>query len=36
MLYKYAGRCDGQQQYKAILEAAMVSTIEVNTDNIPI
>ena len=27
-LYKTAGKCDGQQQYKAMLEAAIVSTPE--------
>ena len=27
-LYKYAGKCDNQQQLKEILEAAMVSTPE--------
>ena len=35
-LYKYSGKCDYQQQYKAILEAEMVSTPEVLTDNSPI
>ena len=27
-LYKYAGKHDNRQQYKAIIEAAMVSTPE--------
>ena len=27
-LYKTAGKCDGQQQYKAMLEAEIVSTPE--------
>ena len=35
-LYKLAGKCDDQQQFKAILEAAMVSTHEGFTDNITI
>ena len=35
-LYKQAGKCDDQQQLKDILEAAMVSTPEGFTDNIPI
>ena len=35
-LYKQAGKCDGQQQLKDILEAAMVSTPEGFTENIPI
>ena len=34
-LYKQAGKCDDQQQFKDILEAAMVSTPEGFTDNIP-
>ena len=34
--YKQAGNCDDQKQSKDILEAAMVSTPEVFTDNIPI
>ena len=34
-LYNSAGKCDDQQQYKAILEAAMVSTPELLTNNIP-
>ena len=32
-LYKTAGKCDDQQQYKAIIEAEMVSTPEGFTDN---
>ena len=32
-LYKYSGKCDNQQQYKAIIETAMVSTTEEFTDN---
>ena len=35
-LYKYAVKCDDQQQYKAIIEAQMFATTEVLTDNIPI
>ena len=35
-LYKQAGKCDDQQQFKDILEAAMVSTPEGFTDNSPI
>ena len=35
-LYKYAGKCDYQQQYKAILEASKVSTPEIFTVNGPI
>ena len=35
-LYKYDGNCDYQQQYEAILEAAMVSTPEGYTDSIPL
>ena len=34
-LYKYSKKIDGQQQYKAILEASMVSIPEVFTDNSP-
>ena len=34
-LYKYDGKCDYQQQYKAILEAEMVTTTEGFTDNSP-
>ena len=34
-LYKHAGKCDGQQQIKDILEYAMVYTPEVFTDNCP-
>ena len=36
ILYKQAGKCDDQQQFKDIIEAAMVSTPEGFTDNIPI
>ena len=35
-LYKQAGKCDYQQQFKDILEAAIVSTTEGFTDNNPI
>ena len=35
-LYKSAGKCDYQQHYKAIIEAAMVSTTEGFNGNIPI
>ena len=35
-LYKTAGKCDHQQQYKDIIEADMVLTPEGCTDNIPI
>ena len=35
-LYKQAGKCDNQQQFKDILEAAMVSTPEWFTDYSPI
>ena len=35
-LYKKSGKCDDQQQFKDILEAAMVSTTGVFTDNSPI
>ena len=31
--YQHAGKCDGQQKLKDILDAAMVSTLEVVTDN---
>ena len=34
-LYKQAGKCDDQQQFKDIIEAAMVYTPEAFTDNIP-
>ena len=34
-LYKSTDKCDYQQQYKAILEPKMVSTLEGFTDNIP-
>ena len=36
ILYKQAGKFDDQQQFKDILEAAMVSTPEGFTDNSPI
>ena len=32
-LYKHAGKCDDQQQFKDIIEVAMVSTPEGFTDN---
>ena len=35
-LYKYAGNCYDQQQFKDILDAAMVYSLQVLTDNIPI
>ena len=35
-LYKYAGKYEYQQQYKAILEAAMDSSPEEFADKIPI
>ena len=35
-LYKQAGKCDDQQQFKDILEAAMVSTPEGFANNSPI
>ena len=35
-LYKHAGKCDDQQQFKDILETDMVSTPEGFTDNSPI
>ena len=34
-LYKTEGKCDDKQQYKAIIEAEMVSTPEGSTKNIP-
>ena len=34
--YKKAGKCEDQQKFKDILEAAMVSTTEVFTNNSPI
>ena len=34
-LYQHTGKCDGQQQYKDIIEAAMVSTSERFTNNSP-
>ena len=36
ILYKQAGKCDDQQQFKDIREAAMVSTPEWFTNNSPI
>ena len=33
-IYKQAGKCDDQQQFKDILEAAMVSTLEILTDKL--
>ena len=35
-LYKKSGKCDDQQQFKYILEATMVSTPKVLTNNSPI
>ena len=35
-IYKQAGKCDKQQQFKDILEAAIVSTTKVFTNEIPI
>ena len=35
MIQKY-GKCDNQQQFKDIIEAALVSTSEGFTDNSPI
>ena len=35
-LYKQSGKCDDQQQFKDILEAAMFSTPDGITDNITI
>ena len=32
-LYKSASKCDNQNQYKSILEAVMVSTTEIFTEN---
>ena len=32
-LYKHAGKCDDQKQFKDVLEAAMVSNPEVLTNN---
>ena len=34
-IYQHAGKCDDQQNLKDILEAALLSTPEVFTDNIP-
>ena len=36
ILYKQAGKCDDQQQFKDIIEVAMVSTPEGFTDTSPI
>ena len=33
--YKSAGKCDDKNQYKSILEAEMVSTTDIFTDNNP-
>ena len=35
ILYKHAGKCDNQQQFKYIIESAMIYTTEVFTDNSP-
>ena len=35
-LYKSSGKCDYQQQYKAIIEVAMVFTTDGFTNNTPI
>ena len=35
-LYKQAGKCDDQQQFKDFLESDMVSNLEVFTNNSPI
>ena len=35
-LYKYADKCDDQQQYTDIIESAMVSTTEGLTNNSPL
>ena len=35
-LYQHAGKCDDQQQFKDIIEYAMVYTPEVFTDNSPV
>ena len=34
-IYQHAGKCDDQQKFKDILEAAMVSTSEERTDESP-
>ena len=34
-IYQHAGKCDGQQNLKDILDATMVLTPEVFTDNSP-
>ena len=35
-LFKSTGKCDYQQQYKAIIEASMVYTTDIFTDNSPL
>ena len=35
-MYKSAGKCDYQQNYKDIMKASMVSNLEGLTDNIKI
>ena len=35
-LYKYSGKCDDQQQYKAIIKAAKIYTTKNLTENLPI
>ena len=32
-IYQHAGKCDDQQHFKDIIDAAMVSTTGVGTDN---
>ena len=34
-LYTYAGKCDDQQQYKAIIEVELFSSLEIFTNNSP-
>ena len=34
-IYQHAGKCDDQQNFKDIIDAAILSTPEVVTDNIP-
>ena len=34
-IYQHAGKCDDQQNFKDIIDAAMLSTPEGVTDNIP-
>ena len=34
-IYQHAGKCDDQQHFKDIIDAAMVSTSEEFTDNSP-